>query len=284
MSGIAIRTVLLVAALVVTLPAVAPAQDALVVDSVSWQTIGSMVEFHIRFHNTSPDTPSQAASGEVNSQPFGAFVDNHGLIGLLNIPVLQPDSFFDVFYEVSLSELPPSATKLMPGPGGAPGGIAGLAQPGCPPDPFWAGNIDIFWSGPGGSGQVNYHLGTIQVCPGAGPSYIHVIMDCPGTSGSGPSWSFSGVCSGWTVSLVSSDGFGMPDGPAPNPLPAGFWDGWICVSADGSVPVGATCCFDLDLTCDGQPATVSVCAESCEWEAVAVEPSTWSKIKALIRD
>jgi len=246
---------------------------------VEWTTQGSMVEFHLQFQNPSPDQMSSQANGEVHSQPFGAYVPNYGDIGTFDIPPLSPLSFFDVFYEVSLSDLPPSAEIILP-QNPAPGPFTSLAQAGsCPPNTFWAGNVDVFWNGPGGPGQVNSHMGTIQICPGGGPSYIHVIMDCQDPAG--VTWSFSGVCPGWTASLVVDNG-GVPGGPAPNPIPAGFFDGWVCVSADASVSPGDTCHFDLDLSCGAAPATINFWAEACDWSPpVPAETTTWGSIKAL---
>lgn len=245
-----------------------------------WETIGTDVRFLLRFHNPDQVNPSGAVSGVLSSQPFGAFVPNNGTITTFDVPPLAPDSFFDVEYFVTLSDLPPSAETITPGGGGG-GAFAAPAQ-GCPPNLFWAGNIDVFWSGPGGSGQVNYHVGEIQVCPGGGPSYIHVVMDCQDPAGI--SWSFGPLCPGWSASLVMDDGAGNPNGPAPNPIPPGFFDGWICVAADTTVAIGGTCCFDLNLNCGTQPATVTVCAEACIWEPVSVEESTWGRIKALYQN
>lgn len=29
------------------------------------------------------------------------------------------------------------------------------------------------------------------------------------------------------------------------------WTGWLCVTADASIPVGAQCCFSVDFFCNG---------------------------------
>jgi hypothetical protein len=250
---------------------------------VSWETIGTQVRFHLQFHNPDQLNPSGAVSGELHSQPFGAFVPNNGLITPFNVPPMAPDSFFDIFTEIELSSLPPSADRLTPGSGGGGGGgsLLSTAQ-GCPPDLFWAGNVDVFWNGPGGSGQANAHYGTLQICPGGQSSYIHIFGDCQDPAGT--FWSFGPLCPGWSATLVSSDGMGLPGGPAPNPLPVGFFDGWICISADASVPIGATCCFDLFMTCGASTVPIHMCTEACIWEPVSTEPSTWGKIKSLYQE
>lgn len=248
-------------------------------EDISWETVGTKVQFNLRFRN-----PDATTSGEVNyqvhAQDFGAHVPNQGEIASGLVPPMPPTSFFDVFFEVEVSALPPSAEEITPS-ASAPSPPNRQNNPACPPDNFWAGNVDVFWIGPGGSGQVQAHYGTIFICPGAGNSYIHVITDCqdPG----GISWAFANVCANWTVSLVSDDGFGNPAGPAPNPLPPGFWDGWICISATPAVNVGDVCHFDLNMTCGSQPATITVWAEACDWAATPTEPATWGKIKGSYR-
>lgn len=231
---------------------------------ITWETVGSDVEFHATFFNPDTFLFSGPVTVELNSQVFGAFVEDWGPICTFDIPPIPPESFFDVFCPVPMSELPPSAEKIFPGQA-----LTVASIPGCPPDLFWAGNVDVFWTGPGGAGQVNAHLGTIQIGPGLGNSYIHVIMDCQDPAG--VSWLFSGVCPGWSASLVSSDMFGMPGAPAPNPIPPGLFDGWICVSALASVSIGDICNFNLNLSCGTNPATIQMSAEACGEEPVALD-------------
>ena len=243
-----------------------------------WSTLGTDVRFHLQFHNPEP-VMSGPVSGELNSQPYGAFLEDYGQIGVFDIPPIEPESFFDVFFEVPLSTLPPSAEKITPFGGGGGGGGGGTLSPAvaCPPDLSWAGNIDVFWNGPGGSGQANVHNAYLQACPGGAPSYIHIFGNCP----SGASWAFGPLCPGWSAALLSSDGLGQPNGPAPNPLAAGFFDGWIRVTADASVPIGSTCCFALNMTCGDSTVPINLCVEACECETVPTEPSSWGRIKSL---
>ena len=141
-------------------------------DNVTWSTTNSIVTFQMRFFN--PDqTLSIPTFGELHSQPYGAFVDNFGLIGTFEIPPIMPESFFDVFFEVPLSQLPPTAAEHLPFQKSA-------ADLNCPPDWHWDGNVDVLWGGPGGGGMVNAHHGTLQLCAGQGGSRIHVVTNCPG--------------------------------------------------------------------------------------------------------
>jgi hypothetical protein len=257
-----------------------PAAAAVELTKVEWNTLGSQVRFHLQFHN--PDSMlSGPVSGELHSQPFGAFVQNYGLIGAFDIPPIEPESFFDVFFDVPLSSLPPSAEKITPfdGGGGGGGGLVSAAMVPCPKDLFWAGNVDVWFSGSGGVGQANYHFGTLQICPNGPPSYIHIFGYCP----AGVSWAFGQLCQGWSATLELDNGMGQPDGPAPNPFPAGFFSAWIHVSADATVPIGATCCFALNMTCGNSTVPINMCAEACECSQISTEPSTWGKIKTIYR-
>jgi len=188
------------------------------------------------------------------------------------LPEMPVDSFFDVFFDIEYSQLPPPPpTSTGPTKGSSFGTSAAQDGP-CPPDNHWDGNVDVIWANAGGTGQANYHFGTIQVCPGSGKSYIHVITGCTG----GVTWGISGGCPGWSANLVNEDFT-----PAPAVLPP-FWTGWICISADASVAIGATCCFDLNLDCGGQLATVNLCASACQC-ATQNESSTWGRLKGLYR-
>ena len=236
---------------------------------ISWQMVGTdVVRFQLHFHNDDPVEGTLAVQGAIHSQEFGAFLPDYGLIGTFNVPPMAPESFFDVYVEIPLSDLPPNPSG---GGGGGGGGLrAGLVAP-CPP-PIWVGNVDVNWFGPGGVGQVNKHYGDIGVCPGVEASCLHVITMCPGNLG----WAFVMNCPGWTVTLLNED-----HSAAPVLLPAN-WTGWICISANANVPVGAQCCFNLNLVCAGVPAAINVCAFACECP-VKAEQGTWGRIKTLYR-
>jgi hypothetical protein len=240
--------------------------------AVDWSNIGtgSTVRFHLRFQNDNPAGATNAITGNLMSQPFGAFVPDAGSIGNFNIPSLPAASFFDVFFDVPRGSLPPNPTKVLPGSSEAQLAIAQQPQP-CPPDTAWQGNVDIGWNDPaGGAGQghANYHFGQLLVGPGVGYSYIHLITNCLATTGG--SWSFAGLCPGFSATLYNEDRVT----PAPLILPPG-WTGWIAVSATGAVPVGTVCCFRLEINCGGAHATVRVCATVCSLGSTnAVENST----------
>lgn len=249
-------------------------------EEVDWMTVGNEVEFYLRFRNPDPET-SDVVTGELLAQrAFGIFLyDQEVSIGTFDIPPLEPESFFDVFFTIPLDVLPPGPEERLPTNGMAPPlGRMLMAQPDCcPPDDHWDGNVDVIWSGPGGSGQVFKHIGTIQVCPGLGNSYIHVVADvCAGNV----SWVVTGICTGFSATLVNEDFT-----PAPNPFVTP-WSGWICISADASVTDGTVCCFSFDFTCAGpstSTASIDLCATACTCGPSAVECTRWGAIKSLYK-
>jgi hypothetical protein len=233
---------------------------------ISWQMVGTdVVRFQLHFHNADPTEATLEVQGAMHSQEFGAFLPYFGLIGTFVIPPMEPESFFDVFFDIPLSALPPSQNGVS-----GPGLRAALLDP-CPP-PIWIGNVDVNWFGPGGVGQVNKHYGNVGVCPGGASSCLHVITMCPGNL----AWAFVMNCPGWTVTLLNEDYT-----PAPALLPPN-WTGWVCVSANANVLVGSQCCFSLNLTCGGVLTKIDVCAYACDCQ-VKVEQGTWGRIKNMYR-
>ena len=255
----------LVAGVLICILAATPAVADLILtqDNVTWTTTSGIVTFHLRFFN--PDqTLSTPTFGELRSQPYGAFVDNLGLIGVFDIPPIEPESFFDVFFEIPLSQLPPSAAEMLPFTKDA-------ADFDCFPDWHWDGNVDVIWGGPHGGGMVNAHHGTLQVCAGQGGSYIHIVTNCPGFLW----WNVVGLCAGFTATLVNEDLTA-----AGNPLAPG-WTGHIAVSAAATTPVGTVCCFAINFNCGGVVVPVNLCATVCDCAPVGTELSPWGSIKAL---
>lgn len=259
--------VVVAAAFLAGLSLLSPPAAAISLEELSWQTFalndlgGATVRFEARFVNNN-EVASEPVTGELNPQPFGAFVGNaEGFICAFEIPSLQPLEEFTVICEIPLADLPPPADLQFPWKG---------STYGCPADNFWAGGVEAFWTGDGG-GVENVHRGTLLVCPRLENSYIRVIEECA----DGASWQFSGVCPGFTAQLVD-DNFEA----APNPLPPGRFEGWICVDADLDVPIGTTCSFDLAMTCGDQTEQLLMSVQACDClQAVGVEPSTWGAIK-----
>jgi len=233
---------------------------------ISWEMTGGDVRFHLHFSNPDPLEPTLPVSGEIHSQMFGVFLPDYGSIGTFDVPSMAANSFFDVFIDISLSQLPPSAPV---GPGFVTTNAL-VVQ--CPP-PEWVGNVDVFWNGPGGQGQANYHAGDIGVCPGGAASCLHMVTGCMDNL----TWMINNPCSpGWTVALENQDYT-----PAPAMLPPN-WTGWLCVTADASIPVGDQCCFSVDFWCNGVKATVNVCAFACPCET-GTQKQTWGGIKDIYR-
>ena len=225
-----------------------------------WKRNGSAVRFHMSWENPDPSGNSDPVSGTMMSQKFGAFLPDFGPIGQFDVPPIAPNSFFDVFFDVPLTQLPPEPAQELPGGGPAPG-----TQP-CPPDTSWSGNVDIQWSGLGGVGQVNRHFTSLLVRPGSGSSHVHTLIFC--TSSAGSPWTITGLCPGWNATLLNENFT-----PAPNPVPAN-WTGWISVSANAGVLPGASCCFTVTFTCDGVPGVIDVCATACYWPTSGVPENT----------
>jgi lamin tail-like protein/flagellar hook capping protein FlgD len=220
---------------------------------VDWSTINTTTErFHLRWTNDDASLHSGPVSGSLSSQLLGVFLPNAGAIGSFSVPDMAPNSFFDIFIDIPLAQLPPDPDKQLPG--GGPG-----VNNACPPPtpPRWNGNVDVFWDGAGGTGRLDKHYGELLICPGAGPSYIHVVTHCDSVS----TWTIAGLCSGFGATLVNED-----HSPAPAVLPPG-WSGWICVSSPPGTPVGKTCCFIVRFTCAGSPGIVEICAKTCDWSA-----------------
>jgi len=230
-----------------------------VLKSTDWTRVGSNIRFHMQWMNPDVGGASDPVHGTMNSQPFGAFAQDFGPIGEFNVPAISVNSFFDVFIEVPLDQLPPEPPKQLPGGGPPPGSP-------CPPDTSWSGNVDIQWSGMGGTGQVNRHFTNLLVRPGSGSSHIHALIFC--NDAAGATWSITGLCPGWSATLLNEDFT-----PAPNPVPAG-WTGWISVAAAASVPSGSSCCFSITFLCAGVPGVIEVCAEACLWPTTDVPPNT----------
>lgn len=254
-----------IAGALILLLAAAPAAADLVLDQedIGWTTSNGLVTFQMRFHNPDP-VLSTPQTGALFSQPFGAFADNTGPIGTFDVPQIMPDSFFDVFLEVPLSSLPPTAAEILPFNKDA-------AAFDCPHDWHWDGNVDVIWTGPNGGGMVNAHHGTLQVCAGQGGSYIHIVTGCAGFSW----WNVVGLCAGFAATLVNEDLT-----PAPNPLPPG-WTGHIAVSAVAGTPVGTVCCFAVNFNCGGVVVPVNLCATICDCGPVSAEKTSWGSLKAL---
>ncbi|MBU1950711.1 MAG: hypothetical protein KJ927_18505, partial [Candidatus Eisenbacteria bacterium] len=224
--------------------------------NIDWSTVGDNVEFHLRFINADAE-PTGPVSGTLTPQEFGVFLPGFGSPRPFDIPPLAPDSFFDVFIEIPLAELPQNPPEANTGDG--------LDVP-CPPGDHWDGNIDVLWNGAGEQGEVDYHAGELMVCPGGGASLIHFrTLTC--TSPAGMTWSITGLCPDFNAILVEEDMIT----PAPNPVPPG-WTGYISVTAAAGAAVPDTCCFQVTLFCDGVPGVIDLCAITCDCGTAGSNP------------
>jgi DNA-binding beta-propeller fold protein YncE len=228
--------------------------------SVDWHKLQppGLVRFHLRWQNDSPDMPSLPVTGSLFPQPFGVFLPDGATAQGFDVPSVEPGSFQDVYVDVPLDQLPPTAPLVLPG-----GGPPAAGGP-CPPLDEWNGNVDVRWTEAGRAAQSDWHGGQFLVGTGLGFSYIHITSDC--TPVDSLTWDLIGGCPGFTAMLFEEDRVT----PAPASLPAG-WTGYLAVSADPGTPAGAVCCYDLFFRCDGDPARVHVCASACEWATTGVD-------------
>jgi hypothetical protein len=243
---------------------------SLVEEDIDWTTEGNLVRFHLTFRNTDPDTVSEPSAFDVFVQnAYGTHLLDGPSIFSGNVPPMPVGSFFDVFFDIPLDQLPPPPARMF-GSVAKDGTVS--AAPPCGPGAIWSGNVDVVWSGPGGAGMVGKHLGGLLVTPGGAIQYIHVLTGCATSI----SWTFGPGCSGFSTSLVNED-----FSPAPASLPPA-WTGWIAVSAAASVTPGTACCFYIDMTCGFVPARIDLCATACD-QATAPLRRSWSEVKAFYR-
>jgi hypothetical protein len=156
-------------------------------------------------------------------------------------------SFFDVFLEIPEPSCRRSRRTSSPGRTtrriAVPAGYELVGQRRHPVE-----RLGCHW-------QNNYHFTQLLVRPGSGSSHIHALIFCGAATGA--TWSITGLCPGWTATLLNENFT-----PAPNPVAAGM-DGLDQRGRRAGVPSGSHCCFSVNFICDGEPATIDVCAEAC---------------------
>ncbi len=143
---ITISSVLLLVSAAIAAPPVLTDTD------ISWQQTGGDVTFSFVFRNPEATTSDQV-TGVLNSQEFGAFLANFGIICNFTAPPIPPAGSHEVTCTVPLSSLPSGAEVLLPAAKAAPGGSDDRIAA-CP-GPNWFGNVDVIF---GSGGQVNAHL------------------------------------------------------------------------------------------------------------------------------
>jgi hypothetical protein len=253
---------------------IAQASTVLLNKDIDWSTNNGVVTFHLRFRNPDQVNPSGPVDYEVFVQEaYGAHVANGPRIHQGQVPPLTPDGFFDIWWDVAMTDLPPNPEVSLGG--GAPADGPGVLPDPCDPNVAWHGNIDVTWGGPGGAGNVNKHTAGLGLLSGGSMRYVHLLTGCAGPI----SWAFGTIpatCNGFTITLVNEDYT-----PAPGLLPSG-WTGWIGVQAAASVPGGAECCFTIDMTCGSVTTPVDLCARSCN-EPTPTKRKRWSEVKSIYR-
>lgn len=265
--GILMRTARISCVLMLALflfTSLATAEIVLDPGDISWSTENEVVTFALAFFNDGTE-PSEPQVGVLSAQEFGAFLPNIMTIQEFDLPPIPPDSFFDVFVEIPYDQLPPSAEEYFDW-----GGMD--KDDTCANDWHWDGNVDVYWM-PAGAPSVHSHIGTINVCPGYGGSYIHLVTGCNGNI----TWAFTGVGAGFTASLLDETFLA-----APAVLLPGF-TGWIGISAVTTVPFGTVSNITLTLTCNGVPVPILLAATACDCGPVPIEKSTWGTFKAIYR-
>ena len=80
---------------------------------VSWEMASpEIVRFNLHFYNPDPLEATLPVSGEMHSQEFGVFLPNYGLIGVFDIPPIEPESFFDVVLTFDGTQFPECAEDI----------------------------------------------------------------------------------------------------------------------------------------------------------------------------
>ena len=88
----------------------ASASTQLLTSNIDWSYLASTgnVHFHMRFTNPDP-AASLPATGMLAPQMYGAFEPDLLPTRSFDIPSIAPGGFFDVFTDIPLAQLPPSA-------------------------------------------------------------------------------------------------------------------------------------------------------------------------------
>lgn len=208
----------------------APRVGSLVVDDIVWSDVGGDVGFSVTLRNDSEVQISRLANVDLRAFALGGGGEAV-IVGAGEIGSLPPQETATFECRIPRQELPPSAPLQVAGQFGA--------VPGCAAGNPWRGDVRVTWKESG----LPDSLGTaaadvdLPVCPGAPPSAVAVVVDVP--AGTEAVWSFSGCPAEWEAAL-RSDESGVPGPPAPDPLPAGRFAGWITVATDAAPPDTAT--------------------------------------------
>jgi len=91
---------------ILTMAFALPAAADVELTDVSWETIGSSVRFHLQFHNPDPSNPSGERERCLELAALRCVRSELRSDHFIRRAVARPDSFFDIFYDAPLSDLP----------------------------------------------------------------------------------------------------------------------------------------------------------------------------------
>jgi hypothetical protein len=221
--------------------------------SASWRWVEDNLLVTMMFRNRSDAQTSRRTSVFADARRLGGSPAIH-FAETLELGPLLPNEIAALNWTVPGDSLPPAAERLIVGESDpVPGCIAGTE---------WPGQLRIEWSEAGTQQSDATERGQVElpVCPKSEASSAQLAVQV--NDASGALWHFSGITPGWLAEL-RENAAGAPGNPAPNPLPPGPFDGWLCVSADDNIVPPASTEILWTIVSGSDTSTVSVDAQSC---------------------
>ena len=231
----------------------APRDGKLELLSVGWGSVDSDLLVTMKFRNRSVAQTSRRTSVLADARRLGGSPVIH-FAETLELGPLLPGEVAALQWTIPADSLPPAAERF----------IAGESEPvpGCFPGTQWPGQLRVEWSEAGTNESFAIERGQVElpVCPNSEVSSAQLAVQVIDTSGG--HWVFSGMTQGWLAELKENSS-GVPGNPAPNPLPPGLFDGWLCVSADDNVPPPASADIIWTIVSGSDTSSVHVDAQAC---------------------
>jgi hypothetical protein len=220
---------------------------------IGWCWSGSDLLINMMFRNRSVAQTSRRTEVHADARRLGGSPVIH-YAETLELSPLLPGEITALQWTIPGDSLPPSAARLVAGENDP--------VPGCLVGNEWTGQLNIEWS-EAGTNVTNMvargHVG-LPVCPNSDASAAQLAVQVNASSGH---WAFLGMTPGWFAELRENDS-GAPGNPAPNPLPPGPFDGWLCISADDNVVTPALAEMIWTIVTGSDTANVHVDAQSCD--------------------